>query len=146
MVFNRPARGLITGDYPLDVFFHDWWAYQIISGCGGWLIYDPDPSVRYRQHGVNLVGRNRGLAARWTRFKSLFSGVLKRYLEINLKALNRMVSRLTPENRRALENLVELRRLKNPFRRLRLFLSGGFYRQSRLEQAAAYLAVLLGKI
>ena len=42
---------------------HDWWIYLLVSGAGGTVIYDPEPTVRYRQHGGNLIGGNLGLGA-----------------------------------------------------------------------------------
>ena len=56
IVFNRPTKKLIeTGGTP-DIASHDWWAYQLVSLAGGVVHYDPQPAVRYRQHGKNLVG------------------------------------------------------------------------------------------
>jgi glycosyltransferase involved in cell wall biosynthesis len=146
MVFNPATRSLIAVRPDLAVATHDGWTYQLVCGCGGLVLYDPEPMVRYRQHGLNIIGQNRSLAARWSRVKRLFSGDLKRYIEINLEALYQAASRLTPENRLCLENLVELRRPRSPFQRLRLFRKGGFCRQSRLEQAAIYMAVLLNRV
>jgi glycosyltransferase involved in cell wall biosynthesis len=146
MVFNWPARSLIVGVYPFDLFSHDWWAYQIISGCGGVVLYDPEPLVRYRQHGGNIIGPNRGWRNRWNRLKRVLTGDWRRIVGLHLEALQKAAGRLTPENRRCLETLVELRRLRNPFQRFRYFLNGGFCRQSELDQVAACLAVLLGKI
>jgi len=146
MVFNRPTRELIIGDYPLDLSSHDGWAYQIVSGCGGRLLYDPEPMVRYRQHGKNLGGNNRGWLNVRRRLKRLWAGEWGRLVGRQLAALQKAAWRLTPENRRSLETLLELRRRKNPLARLRLFLAGGYCRQSRLEQAAAGLAALLGKV
>jgi glycosyltransferase involved in cell wall biosynthesis len=146
MVFNRTARELIIGDYPFELFSHDWWAYQAVSGCGGRLIYDGEPLLRYRQHGKNAVGIKRGLFKQWNRLRRVLIGDWRRFLGLQLEALQKASWRLTPENRRVLEALVELRRLKNPFQRLRCFLNNGFYLQSRRDQAAVCLAVLLGKI
>jgi glycosyltransferase involved in cell wall biosynthesis len=146
MVFNRPAQSLIVADYPFDLVSHDWWAYQVVSGCGGVVLYDPKPLVRYRQHVKNLIGSNRGWRNRRDRLKRVLTGDWRRIIGLQLEILQKVAGSLTPENRRCLETLVELRRLKNPFQRLRCFLNGGFYRQNRLEQSAAYMAVLLGKI
>jgi glycosyltransferase involved in cell wall biosynthesis len=56
MVFNRAARNLLSeGDVP-KVVAHDWWAYMLVTGAGGSMLYDPEPTLRYRQHGGNLVG------------------------------------------------------------------------------------------
>jgi glycosyltransferase involved in cell wall biosynthesis len=145
-VFNRPARELIATGAKLEPVMHDWWAYLIVSGSGGRIIYDPEPMIRYRQHGRNLISSNRGPRARWTRFKKLFTGYLKRDVEHNLKSLYAVKSTLTMENLRYLETLTELRRLLNPARRLRRFMDKGFYRQSAAEQLAAYAAVLLNRV
>jgi hypothetical protein len=102
--------------------------------------------VRYRQHGLNIVGKNRGLAARWSRLKRLLAGDLKRYIEINLKALNQMASSLTPESRYRLQILAELHRSANPIKRLHLFLAGGFHRQFWTEQLALGAAALAGRV
>ena len=51
MVFNKAARDLIAliGEGS-DIVSHDWWAYMVVSGCGGKVIYDPNSYIRYRQH------------------------------------------------------------------------------------------------
>jgi len=146
MIFNRAARELIAGEYPLALIAHDWWAYQVVSGCGGRLIYDREPQVRYRQHGGNLFGSNRGLFNRLSRLRWLLNGALKRNVDVNLLSLQKLSSLLTPDNRRNLETLTTLRRLRNPLQRLSRFRVAGFYRQTALEQTAVYLAVLLGKV
>ncbi len=57
MVFNHAARRLMlevgSGINPV---VHDWFLYMVISGCGGVVIYDLGPSLRYRQHAANLIG------------------------------------------------------------------------------------------
>ena len=58
MVFNNAARALLCeAGADADVVTHDWWAYLLVSGCGK-VFYDACPSLRYRQHGGNLVGMN----------------------------------------------------------------------------------------
>jgi hypothetical protein len=128
------------------LFSHDWWACQVVSGCGGRLIYDREPRLRYRQHGKNAVGHERGLLKPWHSLRRVLTGAWRRNIGLQLAALRKAACALTPENRSRLDTLIELRRSNNIFQRLRLFLRGGFYRQGRLDQAAAYLAVLLGKI
>ena len=146
MVFNQAARKLIIADRSSSPISHDWWAYQVVTGCGGEVFYSPEPLVRYRQHGANFYGTNRGLAARWSRLKKLFSGTLKRYMDLNLASLQKLSSILTPDNRRSLEILAAVRCLRNPLGRFSRFRAAGFHRQTSLEQAAVYLAVLLDQI
>ena len=51
------------------------------------MIYDPEPTVRYRQHGGNLIGGNLGLGARLARLRMLAAGRLAEYSDVNLAAL-----------------------------------------------------------
>ena len=56
MVFNRAARTLLVkSGMPLHMAMHDWWTYLLISAFGE-LVYDPEPSMLYRQHGDNVFG------------------------------------------------------------------------------------------
>lgn len=47
MVFNKAARDLLrqAGDN-VQAVTHDWWAYMLVTGCGGVVHYDPYPTVR----------------------------------------------------------------------------------------------------
>ncbi|WP_172256994.1 glycosyltransferase family 2 protein [Saccharibacillus deserti] len=57
VTFNRAALHLIRERMPDPdkVLMHDWWLYLCISAFGE-VIYDPEPSILYRQHGGNAVG------------------------------------------------------------------------------------------
>ena len=56
MVFNHAARKLILeASSGINPVVHDWFLYMVVSGCGGVMIYDPVPSLRYRQHTANLI-------------------------------------------------------------------------------------------
>ena len=50
MAFNASARSLLAAIGDVEVVSHDWWTYQITSAAGGLVRYDPQPSIRYRQH------------------------------------------------------------------------------------------------
>jgi glycosyltransferase involved in cell wall biosynthesis len=43
------------------IHFHDWWLYLVITAFGH-VIYDPEPTVLYRQHEGNVIGMGSGLA------------------------------------------------------------------------------------
>src|SRR5690606_25344152 len=59
MVFNADLRRVL-GSAPPRVVIHDWWLYLATTACDGLVRYDPEPSLRYRQHGDNLIGMNIG--------------------------------------------------------------------------------------
>jgi glycosyltransferase involved in cell wall biosynthesis len=57
---NRPALELVLRlGNPLRIQFHDWWMYLVISAFGT-VLTDPVPTMLYRQHGGNVVGRGAG--------------------------------------------------------------------------------------
>lgn len=57
---NAPALRLVTrcGDAS-RIQFHDWWMYLVVSAFGT-VITDPEPTLLYRQHGRNVIGRGPG--------------------------------------------------------------------------------------
>ena len=61
VALNRAALVLVLrlGD-PRQIHFHDWWMYLVISAFGT-VVADPTPTVLYRQHGSNVVGRGTGI-------------------------------------------------------------------------------------
>ncbi|WP_232338204.1 glycosyltransferase family 2 protein [Bordetella flabilis] len=100
MVFNASARRLLLAAGPnLEVVAHDWWTYLAISAAGGRIIYDPRPSLLYRQHGGNLIGSNQGLGARLTRLHLLMRGQLRRWIDANVAGLRRILAELPVEQR-----------------------------------------------
>lgn len=63
---NKPALTLLQrAGVPSRVYFHDWWLYLVVSAFGV-VIYDHYPTLLYRQHGRNVIGRGSGwLARQW---------------------------------------------------------------------------------
>lgn len=56
IVMNSAAAAVIRSRTPGDgLIMHDWWCALVISALGQ-VLYDPEPSVLYRQHGTNAVG------------------------------------------------------------------------------------------
>lgn len=130
MVFNDAARALLQQAGPeIEIVAHDWWAYLLVTGCGGRVFYDPLPSLRYRQHGNNLVGANTGGLARLARILLLAKGRFKEWNAINLKALQEVDRMLTSENRRILKEWTESRG-QSLLPRLLGFNRAGIYRQT----------------
>ena len=71
IVLNRAARDLVVSVGLVKVVAHDWWFYQLISGVNGLVLYDPEPTVQYRQHASNIIGSNSGWKARVLRVSGL---------------------------------------------------------------------------
>ncbi len=147
MVMNRTAFALLrraaTHRGPIPA--HDWWAYQVISGAGGTILYDPEPQVLYRQHGRNLVGSNRGPRARLRRLGRLATGAFRDWSDQNIAALEAAGTLLTPENRAVLRTFAELRAAPAPAR-LRRLRQAGLWRQTAMGTTALWAAAALGQL
>jgi glycosyltransferase involved in cell wall biosynthesis len=109
MVFNEAARRLLIEANDESIPFHDWLLYLVVTGCGGVVYYDPQPSLRYRQHGGNIVGYWGGIRGYLVRAGIMFRGEFRSWIDGNLKAINHIGDRLTDSNRQVLEAFTELR-------------------------------------
>jgi hypothetical protein len=129
----------------VPVVSHDWWAYMVVSGCGGKVFYDTYPAVRYRQHEGNLVGSNVTWKAQFVRMVSLLRGRFRRWNDINLQALSHLRDHLTPPNRQTFERFARARHLSLIPRLIELKRSG-IYRQTLLGNLGLIAAAILKKL
>ena len=56
LMMNSVAARLVSSIPLPEASAHDWWSYIVVSACGGTIIYDPEPSMFYRQHMKNMIG------------------------------------------------------------------------------------------
>lgn len=151
MMLNRAAVDLLAaasleaGCTAGAVVVHDWWIYQMISGAGGAVIFDPEPGLLYRQHAGNLIGANTGIKAKIQRLWMMMTGQLRQWNAANLRALGASAARLTPQNRHLLAGFSRMRQT-GPIKRLWLLHKCGFYRQGLAGRLSLWVAVALGKI
>jgi glycosyltransferase involved in cell wall biosynthesis len=146
MVFNAAARALLLeAGQDVQVVAHDWWTYLVITGCNGRVLYDPNPTVLYRQHETNLVGVNGSLKARLMSVRLLLAGKLIDWNDRNIDALLNLQHRLTPENREIAELFTSARqRLLLP--RLVGLKRSGIYRQTWLGNLGLLIVAIFRKI
>jgi hypothetical protein len=150
MMLNRAAVDLLAaasleaGRSAGSVVVHDWWIYQIISGVGGAVIFDPEPGLLYRQHPGNLIGANTGARAKIMRLRMMMAGHFRQWNTTNLQALGASSARLTPQNRKLLENFARMRHA-GPITRLWLLHKSGLYRQGFAGRVSLWVAAALGK-
>ncbi len=150
IVLNRAASALARRAAPAALAVpglpaHDWWLYQLVTGAGGRVIWDDEPSLYYRQHRGNQIGANRGLRAGLRRGRALLAGGWGDWNAANIAALIGAAELLTAENRARLEEFAHLRAC-GPAGRLAGLARLGLYRQTRVTQGAMWLAALLGRI
>lgn len=74
IALNPAALSLVTRTGREDrIYFHDWWIYLVVSAFGD-VVMDSQPTVLYRQHGRNVVGRGAG----WRRYLANLSFVRRK--------------------------------------------------------------------
>ena len=145
MVLNKAAHRVLAGAAHAQPISHDWWTYQVITGVGGLAHYDSWPSLKYRQHGQNLIGSNAGWRAGLRRLRGFLGHRFSNWNETNLAALRAVNLPLTTENRLACEMFAKARQA-SPIRRLHLLWRSGVYRQNLIETVALYWGALLNRI
>lgn len=146
MVFNQAARALIVeAGADLAVPAHDWWCYQLVSGVGGVIRYDPEPRVLYRQHDDNVIGSNVDWRARLRRLVMLLHGRFHEWNTLNIVALEGMAHRLNNEHQKTLL-LFKAARLQSLPRRVLSMFRAGLYRQTVLGNLGLLFATILKKI
>lgn len=143
MVYNRAARALLTRVAPGQaIVMHDWWTYIVTTACGGQVVFDPYPSVRYRQHSANERGMNRSLMGRLHRVWGLLDGRFRTWNQINSTALLQLDAQMTPQARHQMARFSAARN-SSLFGRIVAFFKSGIYRQSVMDDVAlAAMAVL----
>ena len=146
MVMNGAARELVRKAGPnVEIVVHDWWLYQLVSGAGGEVMYDPEPHTLYRQHGSNLIGENSSCSAQFSRLGQLMGGSFKEWMDRNLVALDRVRHLLTAENRNLLDDLIALRG-RSFWQRVLGLRKLGIERQTLVGNISLTLATALGKL
>lgn len=146
MLINRQSRELLKRiDSDLKIISHDWITYLIVSGSGGHVIYDPEPTVLYRQHENNLIGGNMSLRDRINRLQQVLGGSFIEWNERNLVIINSLKSILTDQNKITLESFEQARR-SPMLKRIALIVKSGVYRQTLAGNISLAIATILKKL
>lgn len=147
MLLNGPAARLVAQAAALEVTAHDWFTYQLVSGAGGLVHYDPRPFVRYRQHGNNQVGSNIGWRATVRRLRRMFFGrEYTRWNNLHVAALRQRADALTEGNRRILEAFHQARHAATPWGRLAWLRRSGVFRQPGIQQFILWVGCIARRI
>lgn len=145
MVFNQACKELLEIIGLVKHSSHDWWIYQIVTAIEGYIFYDYNPQLLYRQHRNALVGRNDTVIARIERTLMILNGEFRSYNDQNIEALWK-VKHLISKNNIEILNLFKKMRNSNFKERLRLMEVCGLYRQTWRSSISFFLANLFKKI
>lgn len=145
MLFNHATKRLFEESGRIDVTAHDWWAYQLATGSGGIVGYDPEPHIDYRQHENNRIGSNKGLRAQLKRLGLVLNGRFAVWNDLNLTAL-RSVRHLLTDDARALIDTFEVMRKGSLPARIAAFFRAPLRRQTSFGNLALLVATALKKV
>ena len=146
MVFNAALLRLLRLVSPENAVLHDWTAYQTVTGCGGWMHFDPEPSVLYRQHDHNLIGSQGRSWDRVQRIGMLFKGQYRSWGDQTEASMKELKDHLTPEATRLLRNFHHMRHQPHVAARLRAGARSGLWRQTRAGRASFWLGLALNQM
>jgi glycosyltransferase involved in cell wall biosynthesis len=144
-VMNKNARSLILKQRPKGFFAHDWWFYLVVSAFGQ-VIYDPTPTLYYRQHASNVVGAKASMLMKWKSRLSRYlvdaqEGVVIRQTQEFEEIYGTM---LKNENKNILSNF--LTDQNSIIRRCKYALFGPARRQSLIDNIIFKLLYILKRI
>lgn len=146
IVMNTGAFNIVYQSAMRTSFFsHDWWCYQIITGAGGYVIYDPEPQIDYRQHDSNIFGRNTGTKAILRRIRGLLSGDFSLWLQSNLLGLEKCHDLLLRENIDIVTKFQAARK-RSGIHCLLFLLRTGIKRQTGMANLGLYVTALIGRL
>lgn len=147
MVFNRRAIFELKylGERTREIISHDWMLYQLVTGCGGEVIFDTTPTVKYRQHQSNAIGSNNSFAARLKRLLLFFKGRYRGWINDNLVALKHCESRLSDQANRDLQYLNCVRNGSWTVK-LGYLIKPKFKRQNKIETFVVSIGLFLGLV
>lgn len=146
MVLNRRGFEIVREASARAGFIsHDWWAYLVISGVGGEVVYSASETIGYRDIGTNLVGPNTSFAAKFRRALMVLKGRFYAFNESNIASLAKIEFLLTDDAREAYRHFQAAHRGRFPQRLFALFRSG-VYRQTWIGNVSLVLGCAIGKI
>ena len=145
IVLNRAAVDLLCRNLPAKAIVHDWWCYLVIS-CFGEIIFDPDASIRYRQHGKNVFGVALGRFDRLKRNLRRFSETGEGRHWQSDQATEFMAAfgnRIPDRERRMLNDFVKAKSSMSA--RLTLARSNEIWRQKRMDDFLWRILILMNR-
>ncbi len=148
ITFNRAALNLIRERMPdpTKVLMHDWWFYLCVSAFGE-VIYDPQPSILYRQHSNNVVG---GETSPIEKLKKKWASFRKHRGSHKLVGQAQEFHRLYADKLQDAEKRQQLELFISPrttlLQRLGYLKHSKLYRQSSIENLLFRLLMLIGYI
>ncbi|MGL5562283.1 MAG: hypothetical protein ACRDCN_06670, partial [Tannerellaceae bacterium] len=103
MLLNKELIDVIRVYRPSYITMHDAWVYKICLVIDGFIYYDSQSYIYYRQHGNNVVGGRRSFFKKWERrFDYFYNRESKARSRSNKELLKGFSNLISDEKRRVL--------------------------------------------
>lgn len=146
ILVNRRAINLLCKNLPNSPHMHDWWCYLVVS-CFGQVVFDPLPTIKYRQHSNNTIGvATNNIARFYRKFNRFFGSNRQRHwCSEHAKFLLSAYSRdMKLENQLIVNYIINA---KSSFRsRLKLAFSRDIWRQKYSDNLILRVLILINRI
>jgi rhamnosyltransferase len=126
---NSPAK---------EVVLHDWLTYAVCRGHGRKWVIDGRPSLKYRQHGANVVGANVGITAKLTRLQKL----RQQWYRNEVTKIAKICYKLSANEH--IDKLIRLLECKDMFSQLKLLTLMTKSRRKFQDRLLLAISILLG--
>lgn len=133
MMINNQLRNFLCNANFNKVQSHDWAIYLLVSALGGKIYFSNEPSVYYRQHNSNVVGKNTGILAKLKRFKYLYQGKFWAYVTSNIEFIEEFKGHIPSGNYKEIMKLKETLKERTYFKKFLGFYKINVYRQSKFQ-------------
>jgi len=146
LTLNVAAVRLIRKRMPLTnrIVMHDWWCYLVISAFGH-VIFDPSPTLYYRQHEENQIGELPGISFWRNRFRRFCLKSEKGLLTRQVSEFFSCWSIFLPMKKAVyLERVIQVMVEKKVVRRFCLLMVMRLQRQTILDTLLFRLLLLFG--
>src|SRR5450830_1129856 len=146
IVMNGMALALLqqAAPDPKRVLMHDEWVYLVVAALGT-IVFDPTPSILYRQHDANVIGARSGFRAAYRRVRRAFDSRRRLALTLEDIELERLYGQAMDATRTALvRRHLTYVSASSWVTRLNYALTAPVYRQRRIDDIAMKALIILG--
>ena len=146
VVFGNEIKHKFLQAKSTDMVMHDWWLYLVATAFGD-VVYDPRPSLLYRQHLSNVAGWQPRPSKLWHRYKSLRQRL--KAGTVGMDSLNQAArfieayKDLPPAEAELVSHLIKLRHV-NIIKRFFYALNPSVRRNHFMENLGLRIMILMG--
>lgn len=146
MVFNTALLNILQRIKPEHSVWHDWTAYIATMACAGEVFYDSQPRILYRQHAQNVIGTEKGLTRRIINAIRHSKNKYEQWWLLNGKALSDIEPLMDAKISTSLQAYNLFRKGNNGTLRLKYALKAKLHRQTHVETALFYSAIIFNLV